>query len=261
MDTLLSRTRRINRMIQKTCGYPVDFDEMAGVMRDVLAANVYVANRRGECLGYALEDDFECDYMRTCIVDDGKLPDNYNEMLLQTRDTSANIVSRDGKCALHSDNQCMFPNKLSMIVPISGAGERLGTLLISRFDIRFTEQDIVLAEYGATVIGMEIIRARAEEAEEERRKKTQVQVAIDTLSYSELEALDHIFRELAGDEGLLVASRVADEVGITRSVIVNALRKLESAGVIESRSLGMKGTHLRILNDMLLDELRKAQGK
>ncbi len=40
---------------------------------------------------------------------------------------------------------------------------------------------------------------------------------------------------------VIVASKVADRVGITRSVIVNALRKLESAGVIESRSLGMKG--------------------
>ena len=34
----------------------------------------------------------------------------------------------------------------------------------------------------------------------------------------------------------LQARITADRVGITRSVIVNALRKLESAGVIESRS-------------------------
>ena len=74
---------------------------------------------------------------------------------------------------------------------------------------------------------------------------------------SELEAIEHIFEELDGKEGLLVASRVADRVGITRSVIVNALRKLESAGVIESRSLGMKGTHIKVLNDDFLSELEK----
>ena len=33
----------------------------------------------------------------------------------------------------------------------------------------------------------------------------------------------HIFDELDGDEGILVASKIADRVGITRSVIVNAL--------------------------------------
>ena len=56
-----------------------------------------------------------------------------------------------------------------------------------------------------------------------------------------LKRLEHIFEELDGNEGLLVASKIADRVGITRSVIVNALRKLESAGVIESRSLWNEG--------------------
>ena len=60
------------------------------------------------------------------------------------------------------------------------------------------------------------------------------------------EAIEHIFEELGGNEGLLIASKVADRVGITRSVIVNALRKLESAGVIESPSLGMKGTFIKV---------------
>ena len=52
-------------------------------------------------------------------------------------------------------------------------------------------------------------------------------MAIGTLSYSELEAVEHIFNELDGSEGLLVASKIADRVGITRSVIVNALPSLK----------------------------------
>eukprot|EP00831_Metopus_contortus_P030940 TRINITY_DN25310_c0_g1_i1.p2 TRINITY_DN25310_c0_g1~~TRINITY_DN25310_c0_g1_i1.p2 ORF type:complete len:135 (+),score=31.42 TRINITY_DN25310_c0_g1_i1:128-532(+) len=90
------------------------------------------------------------------------------------------------------------------------------------------------------------LRAMQEEIAEETRKKAVVQLAIGTLSYSELEAVEHIFDELDGDEGLLVASKIADKVGITRSVIVNALRKFESAGVIESRSLGVKGTYITV---------------
>jgi transcriptional pleiotropic repressor len=84
-------------------------------------------------------------------------------------------------------------------------------------------------------------------------------MAISSLSYSELEAIEHIFNELEGKEGLLVASKIADRVGITRSVIVNALRKLESAGVIESRSLGMKGTYIKVLNDKFLVELARVR--
>lgn len=98
---------------------------------------------------------------------------------------------------------------------------------------------------------------RAEEIEQEARSKAIVQMAIGSLSFSELEAVEHIFNELDGREGMLVASKIADRVGITRSVIVNALRKLESAGVIESRSLGMKGTYIRILNHHLRPELER----
>ena len=46
-------------------------------------------------------------------------------------------------------------------------------------------------------------------------------------------------------------------MGITRSVIVNALRKFESAGVIESRSSGMKGTYIKVVNDVVFEELDK----
>ena len=94
-----------------------------------------------------------------------------------------------------------------------------------------------MGEYGATIIGMEIQRRKSLEEDEEARQVAMVQMAIGTLSYSEIEAVQQIFSELDGNEGLLVASKIADRSGITRSVIVNALRKLESAGIIESRSL------------------------
>ena len=94
-----------------------------------------------------------------------------------------------------------------------------------------------------------------------KRERKIVRSAINTLSYSELEAILHIFDELDGNEGILVASRIADRVGITRSVIVNALRKFESAGVIESRSSGMKGTYIKVVNDVVFDELDRIRNK
>lgn len=75
-----------------------------------------------------------------------------------------------------------------------------------------------------------MLRAVTEESAEEDRKIAVVHAALGTLSYSELEAISLIFQELHGTEGILVASKIADQAGITRSVIVNALRKFESAG-------------------------------
>ncbi len=128
----------------------------------------------------------------------------------------------------------------AIITPIDIAGERLGTLFEYRCEKEYNIDDIILTEYGTTVVGLEMMRSVNEENAEEERKIAIVRSAISTLSFSELEAIIHIFEELDGSEGILVASRIADKAGITRSVIVNALRKFESAGVIESRSSGMK---------------------
>lgn len=78
---------------------------------------------------------------------------------------------------------------------------------------------------------------------------------------TELEAILLIFKEMKGNECTLVASRIADKAGITRSVIVNALRKFESAGVIESRSSGMKGTYIKVLNEVIFDELEEIKAQ
>ena len=53
-----------------------------------------------------------------------------------------------------------------------------------------------------------------------------VKSAIKTLSASELQAVKAVFAEMDGTEGILVASRIADNTGITRSVIVNALKEV-----------------------------------
>ena len=91
----------------------------------------------------------------------------------------------------------------------------------------------MLAEYGAIVVANEIMRMRTERIEEQARKSFGTN-CISYFVFLEREAIEHIMAELDGKEGLLVASRIADKVGITRSVIVSALRKFESAGVIES---------------------------
>ena len=145
----------------------------------------------------------------------------------------------------------------AIITPIDIAGERLGTLFVYKSDCQYDIDDIILCEYGTTVVGLEMMRSVNEENAEETRKIQIVKSAISTLSFSELEAITHIFDEMDGKEGILVASKIADRVGITRSVIVNALRKFESAGVIESRSSGMKGTYIKVLNDYIFDELEE----
>ncbi|MTI69987.1 MAG: GTP-sensing pleiotropic transcriptional regulator CodY [Firmicutes bacterium] len=255
-ESLLTKTRKLNKILQESGSKPVSFKEISDTLSEILEANVYIASRRGRVLGFNLSTGFECSIIESEVVEERRFPKEYNDELLKINETQENIHETTD-CVFDRVTKCDYPNKIATVIPILSASGRLGTLVLARFGREFTEEDLVLAEYSATIVGMEILRAKNEEIEEEARKKTIVQMAIGTLSFSELEAVEHIFNELDGDEGLLVASKIADRVGITRSVIVNALRKFESAGVIESRSLGMKGTYIKILNEKLMDELNK----
>ena len=252
---MLENTRKINKTLQTSGGSNVSFSLLSKTLGEVLGSNAYVISTKGKILGYYLTDEKDSSIIEDEITHKQMFPQEYVKSMLKLNETKENLT---GDIMVE-----LFPNeeerkhKYITVVPILSSGQRLGTLVLSRYHEMFKDEDLVIAEYSATVVGLEILRAIGEELEEEMRKKAVVQMAIGTLSYSELEAVEHIFEELNGKEGLLVASKIADRVGITRSVIVNALRKFESAGVIESRSLGMKGTHIKVLNDKLLEELKK----
>ena len=252
---LLDKTRRINRLPQY--GDKVEYNEVAKLLCDVIQANTYIVGSKGEVRGYALIHEFECDIMREEVLDKKAFPRDYLNFIMRVRDTLANIPHENQNCSFVDNTKCIFKGKMTTVVPIYGNGERIGTLIVAKYDATFSDEDLLLAEYAATVLGVQILHDREAQVAEDVRKKAMVQVAYDTLSYSELEAIINILRELNGFEGLLVASKIADRVGITRSVIVNALRKFESAGLIETKSLGMKGTYIRVLNDLLFDELKK----
>lgn len=257
--SLLEKSRAINRILQKIGGNPVDYFEMCQVLADILNCSAFIVGRRGHIIGYAFSQSEPCVNLDELLSHAERFPESYNQGLLNIKETRTNFYLEDGhRCIFNFNNaNCTCAANRWVVVPVFGGAKRIATLILMRKEYDFTEEDIVLAEYGAVVVANEVMRLRTERIEEEARKKVSVQIALATLSYSEKEAIGHILNELNGMEGLLVASRIADRVGITRSVIVSALRKFESAGVIESRSLGMKGTYIKVLNDYLFDELRK----
>lgn len=257
--TLLERSRSINKILQKIVGNPVDFYEMAEVLAENLECSVFIIGRRGQITGYAFTEGASCTQVEYLMNHAERFPESFNQELTGIQETITNIVLEEGrKCVFNINNPaCDCSQRVWSITPVFGGARRIGTLILVRRNGQFCDEDIVLAEYGAIAVANEIMRLRSERVEEEARKKAAVQIALATLSYSEKEAIEHIIAELDAKEGLLVASRIADKVGITRSVIVSALRKFESAGVIESRSLGMKGTYIKVLNDYLFQELKK----
>lgn len=242
-------------MLQESPTGAFSFNEMCAILSDLMDANVYVANVRGKVIGvnYKIKSDSSTIMDQETGVE--AFPGEYNEGFMNVKETTANMQGEEVLSVFKYDYDTS--DKLHTLIPIIGGGTRWGTLIMTRYEPLFSDEDLALAEYGATIVGLEIQRQKTVEEEEEQRQVSMVQMAIGTLSYSEVEAVQQIFSELEGEEGLLVASKIADRSGITRSVIVNALRKLESAGVIESRSLGMKGTRIKIINPKFKSELEK----
>lgn len=249
---LLDKTRKINKLLHNNNSSKVVFNDICEVLTDILESTVLVISKKGKVLGVSECKDFEV------IRELGQeevgtyIDDLLNDRLLNILSTKENVNLE----TLGFSKEAVSGYQ-AIITPIDIAGERLGTLFIYRKENQYEIDDIILSEYGTTVVGLEMMRSVNEESAAETRKEQIVKSAMSTLSFSELEAIIHIFDELEGTEGILVASKIADRVGITRSVIVNALRKFESAGVIESRSSGMKGTYIKVINDFVFEELAR----
>ncbi len=250
---ILEKVRKLNWILQEAPKGEFSFNELCEILGELTDSNVYLINIRGKVLGhyYKIEED-------TSIVRNEEsgfhfIPYEYNQKALKIEETKSNVVGEEVLGLFVNEEKTK--EKYHTLIPVLGHGKRCGTLLLTRYNPAYEVEEIALGEIGATAFGIEIQRRKNTEEEEIKRSDEAAKMALSTLSYSETEAVIKIFEELDGEEGLLVASRVADRSGITRSVIVNALRKLESAGAIESRSLGMKGTHIKIINRKLFELL------
>ena len=151
MATLLERTRKINKLLQKS--ESVEYDGISRVLSNVIGANVYITNKKGKIYGYAFVDDFECDLMIDKVINQGEFPKHYVNWLLKLDETSSNLRSKTGMCAFSdTDTKCMFNGKNTTIVPIYGVGERIGTLIVAKFDEEFTDDDLLLAHMDAKLV-------------------------------------------------------------------------------------------------------------
>ena len=247
---LLDKTRKINKLLHNNHSHRVEFNDICEVLSGILESNILVISQKGKILGAASYSGID-KIGELITADTGGFVDNMlNERLLGVLSTKENVNLLT--LGFSGGSERKFK---ALIAPVDIAGERLGTLFIYKCVADYDIDDIILCEYGATVVGLEMMSSVNNENAEDERKKKIVKSAIKTLSASELQAVKAVFAHMDGMDGILVASRIADDTGITRSVIVNALKKFDSAGVISTKSSGMKGTKIKVLNEVVYDDV------
>ncbi len=255
MEQLLERLRKVNEIFEKKNASGFSFDEISDILGNMMESNMYIVSSKGRLLGvhFVKVEDAES------IHENRAFPEAESTNFLKIEETINNVVGDEAKKVFPETltEEAYRFKKIHLIIPVYGGGLRLGTLVFCRYSPEYTLEDVILGEHVATIVGIEIERRRNKRLEEKRRKRQMALVALDGLTWSELQALYFVFQELGGDNDLVVASKIADREHITRSIIVNALKKIESAGIVETRSYGQKGTKVKVLNDMFREELEK----
>ncbi|HEY8344835.1 MAG TPA: GTP-sensing pleiotropic transcriptional regulator CodY [Bacillota bacterium] len=245
----LEDIRKMKALLEKE-GAASELEAAAQNMGEVLRSNLYMISNDGRVLSAYCGQGEDCTKGRHSSM----LNPKFQQRLAFIFQPALNLPL---ETCLFDDGDCYPENTLFTIYPLQLNGERIGNLLLVRRNNPFSDDELVLTEVAAMIASVLMAGIGPESSSTEAQLKAHVKIALDSLSYSELEAISNVFSELGGEEGFLVASKVADRIGITRSVIVNAMRKLESAGVVESRSLGMKGTYIKVKNPYFLEQLVK----
>ena len=155
---LLDKTRKINKLLHNNNSHKVVFNDICEVLSDILESNALVISRKGKLLGIKNREGTKTiDQLITNEV--GSYIDSMlNERLLGVLSTKENVNLETLGFDFENMDQCQ-----AIITPIDIAGERLGTIFLYRKEKQYEIDDIILVEYGATVVGLEMKRSVNEE--------------------------------------------------------------------------------------------------
>lgn len=225
--------------------------ELVSAFSEAIGCNTYLINANGDIIDTSLPNGNDCTKLAKGATPALKL--EFKQRIGFIFQTAANLPLE--ACFLKDDN-CFAANTFMTIVPLRNPRATSGHLLLTKRGKQFSEEELVLAEAASLITSIYLYEGGLNNGASEPQQKNNVDLVLDSLSFSEIKAINSVFKELNGTEGFLVASKIADQIGISRSVIVNAMRKLESAGIVNSRSLGIKGTYIKIKNNYFLDALK-----
>lgn len=123
-----------------------------------------------------------------------------------------------------------------------------------------SEYNVLKANYNYLVFAVKAIKEKIMLEKITALYKNVVNSAVEGLTSKELEGVEAVLDTLDKNGGTVIISEIAYNNGITRSIILNGLRKLECAGIIEMYSKGVKGTDIKLLYSGIGAFVKKKRG-
>ena len=248
---LLEKTQQVDRLFRGRKA--VSYDELALLLHELLPVNVYITDINGKR---------GCTY----AVTGGAFPEAFMRFVNEVVEIMPNVRWNEVMPALSERKDDEAPTDgLLVIVPLFGYRGRMGSLILERGDRPFDNAELLLAEYAAAVTGWTMTQELETREQERARQKALVENAYNTLSFMERRAISSMLANFQGTEGVVNVSRIAKSAGdavcgkdrltASRSAILNAIQKFASAGLLEVRSLGMKGTYIKVKCEYLQEQM------
>ncbi|MEE5990914.1 MAG: GTP-sensing transcriptional pleiotropic repressor CodY [Firmicutes bacterium ADurb.Bin354] len=277
--SLLDRTRMIGSLLHNNISSKVVFSDVCKVVSDTLDSDALVISTKGKVLGVCRCSDVTQIEELLCYDIGEHVDEALNRRFMSILSTQENAgllalgfswktvhgfdrraegarKTEADRAANPAQADRVVPEReyRAMITPIFIGGERLGTLFIYRESRLYDIDDIILLEYAATVVGLEMMRAMKEEDDEEGRMEKNVSDVLGVTSHSELESVRAILMKLDEEGfGIVNLTKLSEESGISRTSLVNALKKMAGAGIFETRSRGVRGTEIHVVNDRIYE--------
>ena len=152
---LLDKTRKINKLLHNNNSSKVVFNDICQVLTEILDSNILVISRKGKVLGVSLCPGV--DEIKELIDDEvgGYIDSMLNERLLGVLSTKENVNLetlgfvgdniKKYQAIINPDRHCRRASRNCVYVQDA----------TSQYEI----DDIILSEYGTTVVGLEMMRS------------------------------------------------------------------------------------------------------
>lgn len=258
MDTLLPKIQELNSIFNKSLTTFTPLASLCDRMCNIIGCNIYVFDSEGNIFAYSVADRFECPYTEQSLREK-QLPSYYFDIFDSMGSAVIGQHEKIPVCTYADVKICEFDDRYYSLYPIYLNYQKTAGMLLIRYGTNFSQTDNILCEYASAIISLEMFQQRQLEIQQKSLEQAAVKLAVGSLSFSELRSVSAVLEELDGIEGHIFLNEIAEQCYATHSTVSGALKKLEAAGVISTKSQGVKGKLVKITNQKLYEEIYMAE--
>lgn len=256
--SILDKVRELNSIFRFSSTNQITLDELCKKLSEILSANIYLFDREGFIFSHATAQKFYC-YHNEKSLRALDLPQQYLEIFEMGEGRRFNVYEKDPPCTCEDVSRCIFENRYYALLPVYYSHEKRAGILLIRYGSAFNIEEEMLCEYASAIVSMELMRIEQEQIRAQSTLSARASLVVDLLSFAELQAALTTLKALEPGtaEGQIQLNMISAKAYVTPSMVSATLKKLETAGVITTKSMGVRGKYLWVNNPYLLPELEQ----